>query len=119
MSEASLHRAVSDFLRWAVSPCVWWTTFPLGGGGMVRGAQIKAAGARNGTPDMLFVHLGRAYWIELKTKTGRVSPAQQECHAGLKQAGAEVAICRSIEDVEAALLRWSIPLRAVTNGGKS
>ncbi len=66
-----------------------------------------------GSPDLLIVYGGRAFWIELKAgKAGRVSPAQAEMHQALIQCGCHVALCRSLDDVADAMIAWSVPLRA-------
>ena len=111
--EAALHIEVANYLRHACGPGVFATTFPAGGGGAARGGKLKGMGLRAGVPDWLIVHDGRALLVELKTKTGRVSEVQASAHHDLVMAGAQVAICRSVDDVEAALRAWGVPLRAV------
>lgn len=110
--EAALHRTVADYLTVALAPEVFATTFPAGGGGRIRGAQLKAMGLKSGCPDWLLVHGGRAYFIELKADGGRLSPAQRETHAALERAGAFVAVCRSIDSVIGTLAGFGIPTRA-------
>lgn len=121
MTEAQLHKAVADYLAVALPTegCVW-TTFPAGGGGKVRGAQLKGRGLRAGWPDIQIVwELGPAHHsgcgvvcIELKTEVGALSAAQRSCHEAIYSAGGDVYVCRSVDDVHAALSRHSIPLRA-------
>jgi hypothetical protein len=110
-SEAALHRQVAKFLDAALCPEVFWTTIDHAGGGKVLGAQRKARGARKGIPDLLIVHKGHAYWIELKTAKGRVSKAQEDVSDRLLTAGCWVYVCRSIEEVQSAVLKWDLPLR--------
>ena len=43
-----------------------------------------------------------------KTLTGTVSPVQRACHKALVRAGALVAVCRSIPDVEGTLRGWGL-----------
>lgn len=111
MTEAALHRQVAKFLDAALCPEVFWTTIPAGGGGKVRGAHLKVCGYKAGTPDILIVHNGGAYWLELKTKKGRVSEAQDQVMDWLADAWSPVAVARSLDDVQDAVLRWGIPLR--------
>lgn len=94
-SEQTEHLALADWLRLVEKSLdgFWWTTIPLGGGGKVRGGQIKAAGARKGTPDVLCIWKGRPIFIELKRKVGgRVSPEQRECHNKILKAGGGVYV---------------------------
>lgn len=110
--EQVLHRAVADYLAVSLTDETFFTTFPAGGGGRIRGAILKSLGLASGVPDLLLIHAGRACWIELKAKGGRLSEAQGECHVRLMAAESPVVIARSIDDVEKALQGWSIPLRA-------
>ena len=114
--EAALHRAVARYLDMALPKFAFWTTFPAGGGGKVRGAQLKATGLKAGVPDILIIAPGYdgpfVYWIELKAPKGRASVDQQLQHQQLNRLLCEVAICRSVEDVEETLLGWGFRLRA-------
>ncbi len=111
MKELTLHKAVAQYLTAALPDNAWFTTFPLGGGGRLHGARIKAMGTRRGTPDVLVVIDGKAIFLELKSDKGSVSPAQRETIAALRRAGAAVFVCRSLADVHLNLAGW-IPLKA-------
>ena len=111
MTESALHRAVAQYLSAVLLPPAWFTTFPAGGGGKVRGGQLKARGLRAGVPDILIVYEGIARFIELKSDKGRLSPEQKQCHDMLRAAGAWVSVCRSLDHVELALRAWEIPTR--------
>ncbi len=50
--------------------------------------------AHAGWPDLVLVGHGRALFIELKTETGRLRPAQTRWLAALAAAGLEVAVWR-------------------------
>ena len=116
MSEADLHKAVAEHLDAVIDGrrCVW-STIPAGGGGKVRGAQLKGMGLKPGLPDLMFVFGGRVAFIELKTKTGRVSPEQTVMHARLKDQDAPPIICRDLPSVDAALKFFGIPTRGRVN----
>lgn len=75
------------------------------------GARMKKQGRKAGIPDNCVVYAGRAHFIELKSKTGTLSPAQKIVIPALKSAGSPVEIARTLEDVMAALVAWGIPLR--------
>jgi len=113
VSEEALHRAVAHYLSLALLPPAWFTTIGHGGGGKVRGGKLKSMGLKAGTPDILIIH-NRAFWIELKTTKGRMSPEQRDVHEALVRAGACVAVCRSIPDVWRVLQLWEIPTRVAT-----
>jgi hypothetical protein len=116
VKESALHRSVARYLSVALPDDCWWTTFPAGGGGKVRGAQLKAMGLKAGVPDILIMKARHdctaVAWIELKTAKGRASVEQQLCHAALGKMFCDVAICRSLEDVEETLIGWGIVPRA-------
>jgi hypothetical protein len=112
-NEDALHKAVADFLSIALSSPEWWTTFPAGGGGVARGAQLKAKGLKAGVPDLLFIKQGRAYWIELKSKRrGIVSDDQRLTAVDLRGALCPWAVCRTVEEVEERLTEWGFNLKA-------
>lgn len=99
-SEAQEHAALANWLSLIErrTPGLWWTTIPLGGGGRIRGAQIKRAGARKGTPDLLIVYRGRTVFIELKRqRLSRVQPEQAACHADIILAGGAVFIAKGAQ----------------------
>lgn len=115
--EHDLQRAVVRLLRSGIlHPDVFWTAInPLPGRTLMAGAQAKQLGVRAGVPDLLFVHKGFALWVELKAGRGRQSAAQLDTTARLLLAlgwttsvtyddlGGTVILCRSTDDVTAAL----------------
>ena len=70
-------------------------------------AALKSAGLKNGMPDLqLFNKDGRVAFVEVKSATGTLQQSQKDCHAWLIGIGHNVAVCRSVEDVTAALAEW-------------
>ncbi len=112
--EDIFHKAVARFLDLALPDDACWTTIPAGGGGKVRGAKLKAMGYKPGWPDILIIYRQQAFNIELKAPQGRLSKAQKDRHPLIRNAGAPIAICQRIEEVEGSLRGWGIPLRATT-----
>jgi hypothetical protein len=110
--EAALQTQVCHFLSLSLDGNSWYTAIPLGGGGRLRGAQLKRTGTKPGVPDILVTNDGRAIWLELKTPRGALSDAQRYCHEQIKRARCPVYIVRSIDDVIAALQAAGVPLRA-------
>lgn len=113
MSEAELHRAVATYLQAVLDPRqVWWSTFPSGGGGMIRGALLKSMGLKAGVPDIIVIPAGKpAHWIELKAEGKYLEPHQRELHAILGSLECRVSVCRSIDDVRETFAEWGIPTR--------
>lgn len=113
--ERALHAQVAAFLRVALPEEYCWTTFPAGGGGRVRGAQLKQAGLMAGWPDIQILSpYGQTTFIgiELKAKKGRLSDEQIACHDRIRKADGEVVVCRSVEDVEETLRERGFRLKA-------
>jgi hypothetical protein len=110
--ERRLQCQVAAYLRMMLPEDVFWTAFPAGGGGKIRGAQLKGMGLRAGVPDFLFVKDGIAHWVELKAEGGRLSEAQQQTCLDIGHAGSpNVVVCRSLQDVIDTLRQWKFPAR--------
>lgn len=118
ISEAALHRAVAEFLGWTLHPPVVWTTIGHGGGGRVRGAQLKAMGVKPGWPDILIIapsaHGPNVLGIELKRpgKGGSQSPEQRMVETAFHGCRAWYVLCRSVEEVQRAIAFVKIPVAA-------
>jgi Holliday junction resolvase len=54
-----------------------------------------------GAPDFVILAEGRILLIEVKTRTGKLSPAQQALHAWARKLGHEVNVVRSVEEFNA------------------
>lgn len=131
-SETSLHWHVAGLLNKHLAEPAWWTTFPAGGGGEMRGKILKSLGLKAGIPDILICvpvqalvmlasgHVGNEWhtlqlmhWIELKKlKSGKISDVQIETQAKLTSIGCRVANCDSLELVKAILAEWQLPYQA-------
>lgn len=59
--------------------------------------------ARRSVPDRLFVREGRVVFIEFKSPAGKLTPGQVREIAELGAHGAEVHVCRSVEEALGAL----------------
>lgn len=133
-SETSLHWHVAGLLTKHLAPPAWFTTFPAGGGGEMRGKILKGLGLKSGVPDILIVNPVKVvrfhssgqleagatlaqflYWIELKKlKSGVISDDQIATQMLLTGMGCHVANCDNLEDVKAALAEWALPYQAMT-----
>jgi hypothetical protein len=110
--EANLQKAVMRFLALALPGDAVPVCYPLGGGGYRHGQRVKALGAMRGFPDIFIVHRGAIFGLELKSLRGRLDVEQLAAHERLGRAGMDVRVCRSVDDVQAALAGWGIPNRA-------
>lgn len=124
-SENALHRSVWTYLsRFLPSSAIAWAT-PNDSGGRERiaeGARRKAMGRVAGIPDLFVLHDGVLIGIELKRPAAtlasgkasaaapNVSDAQRHTMARLTAAGARCFVCRSLDEVEAALAECGVAL---------
>lgn len=113
-TEYELHLSAAKYLNHALGSDSHWFHSPLGGFRHASEAgRLKKMGATGGLPDIGIIHCGRITWVELKrAKNSYLSPAQAHCHKRLEAAGSPVSVCRNLDDLEAALTRAGIPVKA-------
>lgn len=89
---------------------LWWHT--PNGGKRSKGVagKLKAMGVKPGVPDVLILHAGLLYCIELKQPGNSPSPQQRDFHAALKSQGVPIAVAQSLAEVEEAVAAFGIPL---------
>jgi hypothetical protein len=110
--EQELHIAVADYLRLSL-PRHWLFLHVANEGIRSKAAAgiLKRMGFLSGAADIFIAGDGRLYCLEIKAPDGDVSPAQIDFQASCHRAGVPYAVCRSQDEVEAALRSWGIPLR--------
>lgn len=106
--ELTLQVDIVEMLKKNLKRDVLFTAFPAGGGGRVRGAKLKKAGLQAGWPDIQLIHRGLYFGLEVKTQTGRLSPAQTELHKKLIASGCSVAVVRSVSDALEKIIDWGL-----------
>ena len=113
--ESVIARQVAAFLTIALPTDVQWTHIPHGGARSKAAAgRLRAEGVRKGAPDLLIVvpNLGIAF-VELKNSAGRLSREQRGWGQAIEATpGAFFFVCRSVEEVEEALLSIGVRFRA-------
>ena len=109
MTERDLTKMVNQYFQLALRPDAAWTHFPAGELRTARtGALLKAMGTKPGWPDFQIIFDAQAFFIELKTGKGRVSENQKIAHEKLREAGAEVEVCRNFDDVVNTVNDWGL-----------
>lgn len=76
----------------------------------------KAMGQKAGMPDLMILWESVAYGLECKATKGSANKAQRDMAADLADAGVQIAIVRTIDEVQAKLRWWGIPIRARAAG---
>lgn len=107
--EDQIQRAVVQYLKVRAQPdCVW--LHPANGGFRRRpeAAILQAMGVVAGSPDLLLFRMGRAFAIEIKTESGKLSEAQKHMIDRLDRAGVFVRVCYGLDQCLAALEEWSL-----------
>lgn len=118
--EAKLQMNVRRYLMVALAPphvpgSIIWTASLAGVNlSMAARTKAKAMGVTRGWPDLQFLFPdGVTRYIELKAGAS-LSPEQRDFRDRTSRHGI-FAVCRSVEDVEAALRGWGAQLRATAS----
>jgi len=109
MLEQQIHKALWQHITTRPAPGLF-AFHPANGGYRSRteAAIFAGLGVVPGVPDLILIHDGQTYGLELKADRGRLSPAQTECHARLEAAGAIVAVARGLDAAIAQLEEWGL-----------
>jgi len=89
---------------------VWYAIDHANYAGEIPGVRI-ARGIVAGILDMFLLWNGHAYFVELKTEDGRLSPEQQSVAAAVLGGGGRVGVVATAEQLLAVLDSWGIPRR--------
>jgi hypothetical protein len=116
-AEARIQASIVEGIR-GVAPELLCFAVPNGGYRTpVEAARMRWTGVLAGVPDLVVIAPGgRAYFLEVKTATGRLSRVQQAVHETLIALGTPPAIVRSIEDARLAFAAWEIGTREARRG---
>lgn len=69
---------------------------------------LKKMGLLPGVSDLIILHRGRAYCVEVKTQTGKQSEAQRLFQARCDETGIPYSVVRSVEEAIEKLKEWRI-----------
>lgn len=108
-AEQAIQMAVCVHLRWrAVPGLVWWHTPNGGQRSPVEAAILKGMGVRAGVSDLILVHRGQIYALELKAAGGLASQEQRRFLDEIAAAGAFTGIAHGLDEAIAALEHWGL-----------
>lgn len=111
--EQDIQKTVVKHLRQRGVPgLVFWHT-PNGVAGrtrkhMIQGAIAKGMGARAGVSDLIAVHDGKIFALELKAPGGRPTEAQLEFISDMENAGAFTCVAEGLDSALGALELWGL-----------
>jgi hypothetical protein len=107
--EAAIQHAVFAHLNQRGAPGIFvWHPFSGGYRRPKEAAIYKGLGARAGLPDVMVLHNGRLFCVELKREGGRATAKQLECIAALREAGAFTCIAEGLDRALACLEAWGL-----------
>jgi hypothetical protein len=107
--EQQLQRTVLRHLEVRAARSTYW--FHVGNGGWRSPAEakvFKSLGVRPGVPDLILIHQGRTFGLEIKADGGKLTPVQATAHVLMRDAGAEVEVAEGIDAALDQLERWGL-----------
>jgi hypothetical protein len=107
--EQQLQKNALAHIAWRAVPGVWFCHYPAGGWrSAVEAAILKGLGVVAGVPDLLLVHRGQLYALELKTERGRLTQIQIATQTTMRAAGAKVATAAGLDAALEQLEAWGL-----------
>jgi len=101
--EQQIQGAVFEHLKARGAPGLFaWHPFSGGYRRPIEAAIYTRLGARPGLPDVMILHQGRLFCLELKADTGRLTDIQRNTIESMQAAGVPVAVCHGLDSA----LRW-------------
>lgn len=109
MREQDIQRAVFRHIALRGVPNLF-AFHPANGGFRrpVEAAILQACGVRKGVPDIVLIHAGHTYGLEIKAEGGRPTQAQFDALAAMQAAGATVAITEGLDRTIEQLEEWQL-----------
>ncbi len=107
--ESGIQKAVAFHLWLRGKPgLVWWHT-PNGGKRSPReAAMFKSHGVRPGVADLVLIHDGKAYALELKAPGGRPTEHQLKFLSDFEKAGGYSCCAEGLDRAIAVLESWGV-----------
>ena len=113
--EDSIQRAVCRHLWTRASPGLVWWAVPNGGKrNRIEAAIMKGLGVRAGVSDIIAVHEGKAFALELKAEGGRPTEAQLQFIDDFQAAGGHAVVAEGLDEALRVLEAWK-QLRGVAS----
>jgi hypothetical protein len=107
--EDTIQRSLVAHLKVRGVPGLFWYAVPNGGvRSKITAAIMKGTGTRPGVPDLAFLHEGRAFFLEIKTLTGRATEHQLQAISDINRAGGYAAIGQGIDACLNILSQWGL-----------
>jgi hypothetical protein len=111
--EQTIHQAVVQHLRLRGAPGLVFFHVPLNKHGTgrkfhIQGAIAQSMGARAGVSDLIFIHKGQAFALELKAEKGRTTEDQDEFLMDWNNAGGIGFVAGGLDKALKILEAWGL-----------
>jgi len=107
--EQEIQRAVFDHIRSRGVPGLFAFHPPNGGYRRpIEASIMNGLGVVAGVPDVILLHKGRFYGLELKARGGKSTPKQLEAVAKIGAAGGFACIAEGLDRALAVLEQWGL-----------
>lgn len=114
-AEDAIQMAVVQHMRARKVPgVVFWHTPNGGKRNIIEGAKFKKMGVRAGVSDIVAVHNGRIFALELKAPGGRATESQMEFISDVNAAGGFGCIATGLTEALKCLETWGLLRGAAT-----
>jgi len=108
-SEQAVQRAICQHLHQRGARALLWFHVPNGGRrNPVEAAIFSGLGVRPGVSDLILLHDGRAFALELKAERGRPTAAQMRFISEFRAAGGEASIAAGLDQALRTLETWGL-----------
>ena len=114
--EQDIHKAVAAHLRQRGAPgLLWWHTANGAHygkrnrrGAAIQGAIMKGLGVRAGVSDIVALHQGKFFALELKAPGGRATEAQLEFIGDVQRNGGFTCVAEGLDEALRAIETWGL-----------
>lgn len=107
--EQQIQKAVLEHLGWRGTPGIFAFHYPAGGWrSPVEAAIFKLLGVVAGVPDILILHDGHCFGLELKTEHGHLTGTEISTQERMRTAGATVATAVGLDAALEQLEQWGL-----------
>lgn len=114
--EDAIQKAIFQHIRARGAPgLVAWHTPNGGKRKPIEAAIFKSMGVRAGVSDIIAVHQGKIFALELKAEGGRPTETQLEFIADIGRAGAFTAIATGLNQALATMEAWGLLVGSTVN----
>ncbi len=107
--EEKIHAATIQHLQLRSVPgVVWWHTPNESIAHVAHRVKLKRLGAKAGVADLVLLHAGKIFCLEIKTAKGRATDAQRDFIDAVNAAGGHAAIGRGLNHCLQILEGWRL-----------